>query len=381
MKPLRKYFQRRLYTYLNTWIGFSSFVLLLTCFCIVLLTSLIDPCQLFWVNIRSHRPNCAWNNFADNIGNLDLEADLSYGSIDVVYTWVNGSDPQWLARKEAWSKDKFANATNITVTGFNGTSSNDSSSQTDNDDTMSINRYRDSSELRYSLRSLVVNAPWVRHIYIVTDNQIPSWLNLDTDHLSVVSHSDIFSNKSHLPVFSSPAIEAHLHRIPGLSKRFIYFNDDVFLGSPVLPEDFVSVRGTQRFYMSWDVPKCAPGCSDSWIGDGYCDTACNVSSCNFDFPDCINGTNLQRNGATTPGGKPNVYCVQGCPDSWLGDRVCDMRCKTVECGWDMGDCGIPIVTEAFPGVTLAASHTALVHGETNGTHIVSSSKAPMVRFF
>lgn len=98
------------------------------------------------------------------------------------------------------------------------------------DDTMSSNRYRDSSELRFSIRSLVKNAPWVRHIYIVTDNQIPHWLNLETTQLSIVTHEEIFPNKSHLPVFSSPAIESHLHRIPGLSKKFIYFNDDVFLG-------------------------------------------------------------------------------------------------------------------------------------------------------
>lgn len=32
----------------------------------------------------------------------------------------------------------------------------------------------------------------------------------------------------------------------GLSKKFIYFNDDVFLGSPVLPEDFVMTSGVQK---------------------------------------------------------------------------------------------------------------------------------------
>ena len=34
------------------------------------------------------------------------------------------------------------------------------------------------------------------------------------DRLQVVPHSAIFPNSSHLPVFSSPAIETHLHRIP-----------------------------------------------------------------------------------------------------------------------------------------------------------------------
>lgn len=82
------------------------------------------------------------------------------------------------------------------------------------DDAISPNRFRDSNELRYSLRSLIKNAPWIHHIFLVTDNQIPSWLNLETGHLTIVSHESIFPNRSHLPVFSSPAIEAHLHRIP-----------------------------------------------------------------------------------------------------------------------------------------------------------------------
>ena len=67
----------------------------------------------------------------------------------------------------------------------------------------------------------------------------------------------------------------------GLSKKFIYFNDDVFLGSPVLPEDFVSSEGSQLFHMSWDVPKCAPGCADSWLGDGFCDKSWYVIATNI----------------------------------------------------------------------------------------------------
>ena len=311
---------------MNTWIGFTSFlVTLLVTFGFTALIT-IDPCRSIF--LFGHSSNCARNNFADNIGKLDLESDLAYGPIDVVYTWVNGSDPVWIVKKDLWSAKSVDNATklaNITLA-FNQNETNSSVSD-ENDDTMSQNRYRDSSELRYSLRSLVVNAPWIRRIFLVTDNQVPSWLNLETEFLTVVSHEEIFLNKSHLPVFSSPAIEAHLHRIPGLSKKFIYFNDDVFLGSPVLPEDFVSIRGVQRFYMSWDVPKCAPGCSDSWIGDGYCDNACNVSACNFDFPDCVNGTNSQRNVAAT-GGRPNVYCTQG---SYHSDSDCSTRRSDFTC--------------------------------------------------
>ncbi len=44
------------------------------------------------------------------------------------------------------------------------------------EDNVSENRFRDSNELRFSLRSLERFAPWVRRVYLVTDNQIPKWL-------------------------------------------------------------------------------------------------------------------------------------------------------------------------------------------------------------
>ena len=59
-------------------------------------------------------------------------------------------------------------------------------------------------------------APWIRHIYIVTNGQIPTWLNIKNQNISVISHNEIFPDKSHLPTFNSMAIEVHLHRIAGL---------------------------------------------------------------------------------------------------------------------------------------------------------------------
>ena len=110
-------------------------------------------------------------------------------------------------------------------------------------------RFADNDELRYSLRSLQQNAPWVRHVYLVTNGQVPSWLDLDNPRITLVTHGEIFPNKSHLPTFSSVAIESHLHRIPGLSEHFLYFNDDVFLGQPVSLEDFISPEGVYSVYL------------------------------------------------------------------------------------------------------------------------------------
>jgi hypothetical protein len=123
--------------------------------------------------------------------------------------------------------------------------------------------------------------------------------------------------------------------------------------------------------MSWDVPKCATGCSDSWIGDGYCDKACNVSSCNFDFPDCVNSTAGHSpsygGGGGEIGGSQRggnawaaAFCTPGCPDAWLADRVCDAKCKVEECGWDVGDCGLDVLVDNFPTAKLDQTTVRLV---------------------
>lgn len=46
--------------------------------------------------------------------------------------------------------------------------------------------------LLYSLRSVEKYIPWVRHIYIVTNIQIPSWLILLNPRLTTEAHADIF---------------------------------------------------------------------------------------------------------------------------------------------------------------------------------------------
>ncbi|XP_045928385.1 N-acetylglucosamine-1-phosphotransferase subunits alpha/beta isoform X1 [Micropterus dolomieu] len=231
-------------------------------------------------------------------------------------------------------------------------------SQSKQDEDVSASRFEDNEELRYSLRSVERHAPWVRHIFIVTNGQIPSWLNLDNPRVTVVTHQDIFQNHSHLPTFSSPAIETHIHRIPGLSQKFIYLNDDVMFGKEVWPDDFYSHSKGQKVYLTWPVPNCAEGCPGSWIKDGYCDKACNNSACDWDGGDCLGAAGNSRFAAGVGGGGPGgaggqvwqfagglgglggtSYCNQGCANSWLADKFCDQACNVLSCGFDVGDCG------------------------------------------
>lgn len=149
--------------------------------------------------------------------------------IDVVYTWVDSEDPQW--------KKDYADALAL-----HGSSSPRTASD--------IVRFQDRDELKYSLRALEMFAPWVNHIYLVTSGQVPSWLDVDNPRITLVRHADIFEQQEDLPTFNSHAIEANLHRIPGLNEHFLYFNDDVFLADCATPETFFTSNGKSKYFES-----------------------------------------------------------------------------------------------------------------------------------
>jgi hypothetical protein len=110
------------------------------------------------------------------------------------------------------------------------------------------NRTRDNLDLlRYSLRSVARCMPWVRNIHVLTCRpQVPRWL-ASHPRVRLVHHDEVMEPHV-LPTFSSFAIVSHLSRIPGLSRRFVYMEDDMLLGAPVEPGDFVDARGRLRVY-------------------------------------------------------------------------------------------------------------------------------------
>lgn len=81
----------------------------------------------------------------------------------------------------------------------------------------------------------------IRQIYLLVPNEdhVPSWLDaLATGNIiRVVTHRELYTSEEQranmLPTFSSPSIETTLHRIPGLSAFFWYFNNDMLIGRRV----------------------------------------------------------------------------------------------------------------------------------------------------
>lgn len=137
--------------------------------------------------------------------------EIKEEKIDFVIPWVDGADPVWLAKKSKYSAKSGEDAR--------------------------VNRYRDWGTLRYWFRGVEKFAPWVNHIYFISDAQVPEWLNLRNPKLTFVDHRDYIPEK-YLPTFNANPIELNFHRIKGLENQFVYFNDDFFLIRPVEPSLF-----------------------------------------------------------------------------------------------------------------------------------------------
>lgn len=148
-----------------------------------------------------------------------MEKKAKQTEIDLVYLWVDGNDPAWQAKRNAF--------TGIT------------------DENLPINckgRYANNDELKYSLRSVEMYAPWIRRIFIVTDNQVPEWLDTTNPKIKIIDHTEILPAES-LPCFNSSLIEKYLYKIPGLAEHFLFANDDMLINQEVTSTTFFSQKG------------------------------------------------------------------------------------------------------------------------------------------
>lgn len=155
--------------------------------------------------------------------------------VDAVYLWVDDSDPRWCAKRAEVRR----------ALGLETQSPSDAAAES-----LAAHRYRDRGELRHSLRSLEYFAPWIRNVYLVTDDQVPEWLAEDQNRVTVVDHRDIFPTGVPLPTYNSHAIGSQVHRIPGLAQHYLLMNDDVLFNRAVSPSDFFTASGSLRVNFS-----------------------------------------------------------------------------------------------------------------------------------
>ncbi len=151
----------------------------------------------------------------------------NFHPIDAVVTWVDGQDPKHLKKLNAYIAE-LGGQRPVTA-----------------DPT----RFHDDGEINYCIVSLLKFAPWLRYIYIVTDDQVPDIFNQLKgteweEKVKLIDHKDIFIGYEHvLPTFNARSIVTMLWRIPGLSERFLFLNDDFSLIRPAKPEHFFHEGG------------------------------------------------------------------------------------------------------------------------------------------
>jgi len=116
-------------------------------------------------------------------------------------------------------------------------------------------RFASSNEIRYCVLSILTFAPFIRNIFLVTDEQDPD-LHEDirtrfpekAGSLKIIDHKEIFRGyEQYLPTFNSSSIHAMIWKIEGLSENFLYFNDDIILIKEFNKEDwFIGGRPVLR---------------------------------------------------------------------------------------------------------------------------------------
>ncbi len=152
--------------------------------------------------------------------------------VDAVIIWVDGNDPVLNAKRAQWAPEGAL----------------------ENDNQGGRTRYADCGEIHWCVRSIRRFAPWIRRIFILTDGQDPH-IEDGAVPVQIIDHKDVFRGmEQYLPVFNATAIESMIWRIPGLSERFIYFNDDFFIAKPVSPADFFTDEGVVCYARPFSVP-------------------------------------------------------------------------------------------------------------------------------
>ena len=150
--------------------------------------------------------------------------------IDVVYTWINGSDPKFLEMSKIYA--------------------------TKDNPIQGSNRYREWDELRYTIRSVFqhLSPEWLGRIHIVTKQwftttgnhlQIPSWLDVALptvqEWMQILPESALYKQSGCLPVFNSISIESQLFNIPNVTDGLVLaMSDDMFIGQDLPAGDLYS---------------------------------------------------------------------------------------------------------------------------------------------
>lgn len=178
--------------------------------------------MLIGFNITKDKHACTYS--PESLINISVQDKyITPFPIDLVYLWVNSSNASFIERKR-----ERAQKYNIIIS--SGT----------------MNKEVDFNEIKYSIRSIEMFAPWIRNIFIVSKTPGPCWLNFSHPRLHYINDDDI--TPSGQEYYDSSRMIRLIPHINGLSEHFIYSADDYFFGNYVNYTDFFTEEGIPRYH-------------------------------------------------------------------------------------------------------------------------------------
>lgn len=187
-------------------------------------------------------------------------------SIDAVISWVDGYDPAYQQKLKSFCIQQGIKQ-NIAV---------------------EPTRIQQCNEIHYCLRSLCRFAPWIRTIYIITNQQVPQTV-IDLqgsefgNKIKIIDQNDLLNEFNITsPVFNSLSIEWLIWRIKDLSNQFLYFNDDFFIIRNVTPNDFfrhkyMVLRGEWKIQTEQKISYLIKKHFSAWVKKGKDKTTPNTN--------------------------------------------------------------------------------------------------------
>lgn len=220
----------------------------------VLAVLLFRLCTLHYVGVptRLEWPVSALTNTNEHV---QWSPHVSCPRLDVVYLWVDGSEPEYRARRQAFKQSLLKkttcakNKTTASCSSLSSATQPTGSPWVVGDD--SHKRTADHGELYFSVRcTIAAMGRMLGRIYVVTDGQTPSWYEQQPQafpQVTIVNQNQLLPT-SLQPSYNSDVISAYLHRIPGLSEWYLFMNDDFFMGKLMTPQHFFTSVGVGRFH-------------------------------------------------------------------------------------------------------------------------------------
>ena len=110
-------------------------------------------------------------------------------------------------------------------------------------------RFREIVPLKYLLRAINKNCPFIRTVFLVVQDrdQVPDYIK-ESEYLKVIEHKDIIP-ETKLPTYNSGTIESYIYNIPELSEQFLYINDDMYPCKTMSESDFFDEKGNPRIHV------------------------------------------------------------------------------------------------------------------------------------